>query len=83
VWVGPLGLGSPRPIACARYRFQGWLIEQTVELGFIFENGRLSDVFNPNPNNPALGGAFAGALTYAVTCGKLTYGPFPELVKKR
>jgi len=55
----------------------------THEIGFMFENGQISETFEPRPNNPALGGAFAGNLRYAVTCGKLAYGPFPELAKGR
>lgn len=80
-WVGPFGLGSPRPIACVQLTIQGPLIQQTVAMGFTFENGQIAEVFNPDEVNPAAGGAFAAAMKNAATCGKLTYSPFPELVK--
>lgn len=81
LWEDPLGLSGARPIACARLTIDGAIIEQTYRLGYIFENGQIADKFDPSPNNPAAGGAFAGALRDSVTCGKLTYAAFPELIK--
>lgn len=80
-WVGPFGLGGPRPIACVQLTIQGPLIQQTLAMGFTFENGQIAEVFNPDEINPAAGGAFAAAVKNAATCGKLAYSPFPELVK--
>ena len=82
-WEGPFGLGSPRPIACVKLTIQGPLIQQIVAMGFTFENGQIAEVFNPDEINPAAGGAFAAAMKNAVTCGKLVYSSFPELVKSR
>jgi hypothetical protein len=82
-WVGPFGLGGPRPIACVRLTVQGPLIQQTHEMGFTFENAQIAEVFSPDEINPAAGGAFGAALKNAVTCGKLAYSPFPELVKSK
>jgi hypothetical protein len=82
-WVGPFGLGSPRPIACVQLTVQGPLIQQRNALGFTFENAKIGEVFYPNEINPATGGAFAAAVKSAVTCGKLAYSPFPELVKSK
>ena len=83
VWVGPFGLGKPTPIACAVLTIQGPLIQQTYAVGFTFQNGQIADVFSPDASNPAAGGAFAGAMKNAATCGKLSYTPFPELMKPR
>ena len=82
-WVGPFGLGRSRPIACAVLTVQGPFIQQTYALGFIFQDGQIAEVFNPSASNPAAGGAFAAALKNSVTCGKLSYSPFPELAQSR
>ena len=82
-WVGPFGLGSPRPIVCVQLTVQGPLIQQTYAMGFTFENAKIAEVFNPDEINPAAGGAFAAAVKNAATCGKLTYSPFPELAKNK
>jgi hypothetical protein len=72
---------GPRPIVCARWRVQGPIIEQTHTLGFMFADGKIAETFNPQYSNPAAGGIFAAALLNSVTCGKLSYSPFPELKK--
>ena len=71
-----------RPIACVRWQEQGLLMVETLSVGFMFQNGQVSEQFDPQPNNPAAGGAFAGLLLNAATCGKLTYIPFPEFKTK-
>jgi hypothetical protein len=43
----------------------------------------VAEAFYPDEINPAAGGAFAAAVKSAVTFGKLTYLPFPELVKPK
>jgi hypothetical protein len=83
VWESPLGLTSPRPIVCAKWVAQGPFIQQSHSLAFTFEGGKIAEVFDPGYINPAAGGAFAAALKDAATCGKLAYGPFPEMVKAK
>ncbi len=80
VWVGPFGLGTPTPIVCAKMNFQGTYIQQDATFGFTFKNGQIAEVFNPHASNPAAGGAFAAAMKNSYTCGKLSYGAFPELL---
>jgi hypothetical protein len=75
-WMGIIQ--GNRPIACATIRAQGQFIEQTYTVGFTFRGGRIDDVFYPGGYNPMIG-AVGAALQEALTCGKLTYGPFPEL----
>ena len=82
-WVGPFGLGNPRPIVCVQITIQGPLIQQTSTMGYTFENGQIAEVFNPDEINPAAGGAFAAAVKNAATCGKLAYLPFTELAKTK
>ena len=77
-WMGLFG-GGNRPIVCVRLTVRGTLIDQTFTTGFTFENGRVGEGFSPYENNPAAGGALAAAIKDASTCGKLAYGPFPEL----
>jgi hypothetical protein len=83
LWEGPFGWGGARPIVCARWTAQGPLIQQTYSLAFMFKGGQIEETFDPNAINPAAGGAFAAAARNAATCGKLSYAPFPELVKSR
>jgi hypothetical protein len=82
VWEGPLGMGQARPIVCATWTAQGPLIQQSYSLGFMFQNGQISEAFNPREINPATG-VIAAAGKDAFTCGKLSYSPFPELVSSR
>lgn len=77
VWIGPFGLGSPTPFACARLTVQGSFSEFTYSMGYLFKNGQIVEAFNPE----AAGGLVAGMTKNAYTCGKLKYGPFPELAK--
>lgn len=76
-WMGIIQ-GGNRPIVCATITAQGTLIEQTYTVGFTFKGGRVEDVFYPGGFNPMYG-AVGSALQSALTCSKLTYGPFPEL----
>jgi len=76
-WMGIFS-GGNRPIVCATVTAQGTLIEQTYTVGFTFKGGRIDHVFYPGGYNPMIG-AVGAALQEALTCGKLTYGPFPEL----
>jgi hypothetical protein len=79
LWENMISPSSSRPIACARVTIEGVLGQQSYSVGYLFVNGRIDSVFNPSEVNPAAGGYFAAALKDAATCGKLTYGPFPEL----
>lgn len=83
LWESPIGIFEPKSIACARWEAQGAIIQQTYVLAFTFENGQISDTFDPRYINPAAGGAFGAALKHAATCGKLSYSPFPELMKRK
>jgi len=83
VWESPLNASASRPIACARVTVEGTFGPHTYALGYLFLNGKIEDVFSPDAVNPALGGAFAAALKNSVTCGKLSYGPFPELARPK
>ena len=80
VWESPIGIFEPKPIACARWLARGPIIDQTFTLAFTFENGKIADTFDPTYVNPAMG-ALSAALLNAVTCGKLAYSSFPELMK--
>ncbi len=81
-WEDPI-FGGSRPIACTRITIRGSIIDQTYSTGFMFEKGQIAEAFDPAGHNPAAGGAFAGAVKNAVTCGKLTYGAFPEFSKSK
>lgn len=76
-WMGVFS-GGNRPIACATVTAQGAWIEQTYTIGYTFKGGRIDDVFYPGGYNPMIG-AVGAALQSAMTCNKLSYGPFPEL----
>jgi len=83
VWDRADFVGGPRPIACARWTAQGPIIQQTYSVGFMFENGKISESFYPENINPGAGGAFGALLKNAATCGNLAYVPFPELMKTK
>jgi hypothetical protein len=83
VWESPLGLTSARPIVCAKWVSQGPVIQQSHSMAFTFENGQIAEAFDPGYINPGAGGAFGAAIKDAATCGKLTYGPFPEIARSR
>ena len=70
-WMGLIN-GGNRPIACARWTFKGSLIDQTQVAGYFFENGKISEAFYPS--------YYGGAML--LTCGNVTYVPFPELRSK-
>jgi hypothetical protein len=82
-WMGIFD-GGNRPIACVRLtvKSQGLFSDTATHVtGFTFENGKIARAFNPEAINPAAGGAFAAAIVNANTCGNLTYGAFPELIR--
>jgi hypothetical protein len=81
LWVGPMGLGVSRPIACVRWKVQGTLGQEEYDTGYTFAEGHIDEVFGFNPLTT--GGLVAAAAKHAYTCGKLTYGPFPEVMKPR
>lgn len=83
VWESPLGLTSSRPIVCAKWVAQGPVIQQSYSLAFTFENGKIAEAFDPGYINPGAGGAFGAALKTAATCGKLSYGPFQEIMRSK
>lgn len=73
-WMGLIN-GGNRPLVCARVTFQGSMIQQTYVAGFTFEKGQIADEFYP--------GGYGGLLQGALTCDKLSYGPFPEMARSR
>jgi hypothetical protein len=78
--------GGNRPIVCVRLtvKSQGLFSDQsTYVAGYTFEKGQVADEFFPEAINPALGGAFGAAIRNAATCGNLTYGAFPELMRSK
>ena len=81
VWVGPFDLGTPRPIACVRWTRQGVFGPLEEDIGYTFSDGHIDEVFGFNPM--ANGGLVPAATKHAYTCGKLTYGPFPEVIKPK
>ena len=84
-WMGITG-GGNRPIVCARLtvKSQGLFSDQaTYVVGYTFEKGQVADEFFPESINPALGGAVGAAIRNAATCGNLSYGPFPELMRSK
>jgi hypothetical protein len=83
VWSRPDWVGGSRPIVCIRWRARGDFIDQNYALGFMFENGKVAEVFNPEYANPAAGGYLGAAMLNAATCGKLSYSPFQEIMRSR
>jgi hypothetical protein len=84
-WMGIFD-GGNRPIVCARLtvKSQGLFSDQsTYVVGYTFEKGRVAGEFFPENINPALGGAVGAAIRNANTCGNLSYGPFPELMRSK
>jgi hypothetical protein len=84
-WMGITG-GGNRPIVCVRLtvKSQGLFSDQsTYVAGYTFEKGRVADEFFPEAVNPALGGALGAVIRNASTCGNLSYGPFPELMRSK
>ncbi len=82
-WMGAFN-GGNRPIVCVRLtvKSEGLFSDQATSVtGYSFEKGQVADVFNPEAINPALGGAVGAAIRNASTCGNLTYGAFPELMR--
>lgn len=79
LWESPFGIVAAAPIACARLTVEGTFSPTTYAIGYRFRDGQILETFNPQYNNPAAGGPFAGMLLNSLTCGKLTYRPFPEL----
>jgi hypothetical protein len=78
-WMG-LTRGGTRPIVCAKLIIQGPVIQQTIVAGFTFRNGEIEEMFHPGIYNPVQG-AIAAALESALTCDKLSYSAFPELLR--
>ena len=79
-----IGGGGNRPIVCARLtvKSQGLFSDQsTYVVGYTFEKGKVADELFPENINPALGGALGAAIRNAATCGNLSYGAFPELMR--
>jgi hypothetical protein len=85
-WMGIFD-GGNRPIVCVRMTVKVapglFSDESTYVAGYTFEKGQVADVFYPESVNPALGGAFGAAVRNAATCGNLTYGAFPELMRSK
>jgi hypothetical protein len=81
LWIGPMGLGTPRPIACVKWRSKGQFGEEEHNIGYTFSEGHIDEVIGFNPLTS--GGLVAAAAKHAYTCGKLTYGPFPEVMQAR
>ena len=79
IWEAPLGIGSPAPIVCAKLTIESTFSPTTFSIGYRFKDGQIQDTFYPQANNPAAGGIFASMMLNSVTCGKLSYRPFPEL----
>src|SRR5262249_5035144 len=59
VWSRPDWVGGSRPIVCIRWKARGEFIDQSYSLGFMFENGKIAETFNPEYGNPAAGGYLA------------------------
>jgi hypothetical protein len=74
-------IGGSRPIVCIKWRARGEFIDQNYSLGFKFENGKIAEAFNPEYANPGAGGYLGAAMLNAATCGKLSYAPFPEIMR--
>ena len=81
LWVGPMGLGTPRPIACVKWRSNGTFGQEEHNIGYTFADGHIDEVIGVNPLTS--GGLVAAAAKHAYTCGKLSYGPFPEVMRAR
>lgn len=79
MWNSPLGASWSAPIACARLTVETSYSPSTYTVGFRFRNGQIIEAFDPEYNNPAAGGLFTAMLKNSVTCGPLTYRPYPEL----
>jgi hypothetical protein len=74
--------GGNRPIVCASLTTKGPIAQQSYRVGFAFEDGQIANVFYPGGYNPMIGAAGA-ALQEGITCGQLSYRPFPEVLSRR
>lgn len=81
VWVGPMGIGPHRPIACVKWRQKSEYGTMDQSLGYMFAEGQIDETFDFNPFKN--GGLVPAMVKHAYTCGSLTYGPFPELMAAR
>jgi hypothetical protein len=81
LWIGPMGLGPQRPIACVKWRQKGEYGTSEHTLGYMFAEGHIDEVFDFSPFKN--GGLVPAMAKHAYTCGSLTYGPFPELTTAR
>ena len=80
LWVGPLGLGGPRPIACVKWTVEGQYGPQSHNIGYTFSQGHIDEILGFDPMTS--GGLVPAMAKHAYTCGKLSYGPFPEVMKR-
>jgi hypothetical protein len=79
LWASPLGIGAPRPIACVKWWRNTSLGDAEHTLGYMFAEGHIDEVFDFSPYKN--GGLIPAMAKHAYTCGSLTYGPFPELMR--
>jgi hypothetical protein len=81
LWVGPMGLGPQRPIACVKWQQKSEYGTSEQSLGYMFAEGLIDETFDFNPFKN--GGLVPAMAKHAYTCGSLKYGPFPELTGQR
>ena len=81
LWENNIISDASRRIVCTRTTIDGIFGEQIFTVGYKFLNGQIEDVFYPEQANPAAGGLLGAAILNGVTCGKLEYEPFPELIR--
>jgi hypothetical protein len=80
LWVGPLGLGGPRPTACVKWTAEGQYGQESHNIGYTFSQGHIDEILGFDPMSS--GGLVPAMAKHAYTCGKLSYGPFPEVMKR-
>jgi hypothetical protein len=74
--------GGDRPMVCARVTYQTEYGSVSSRAAYAFSNGQIESVIYPDAFNPS-SGAFGNLIKSATTCDRLTYGPFPEMLKVR
>lgn len=80
LWIGPLGIGPQRPIACVKWQQKTEYGTSEQSLGYMFAEGQIDETFDFNPFKN--GGLVPAMAKHAYTCGSLKYAPFPEVVKR-
>ena len=82
IWESPLGITAPAPIVCVKWAVPGTFGRHEETLIFRFHEGQIYEALNPE--TVKYGAGLVGVmLLKSVTCDKLAYGPYSEIVKRQ